>query len=243
MEVMGALRDGGYDYLEGFLDSGHPEANAQLAEQMKASGLRPVTLYTGGRMHESGPAKETVSRILAAAQVCRQAGFQLFSCNPDPIGRDKTDAELKNQVAALNDLGAGLKELGMRFGVHHHMPELASKARELHYVFRHTDPGLVGFNYDVHWLFRGGLPPAEVLPEYGARVVSWHLRQSRQGIWTEALSDGDIDYVAVARHAREHRLARVFTVELAMEQGTEITRSAFANHQRSREFVRQVFAA
>jgi hypothetical protein len=54
---------------------------------------------------------------------------------------------------------------------------------------------------------------------------------------------GDIDYDAVAKYARGHKLPRRFTVELAIEGGTKITRSVVENHRLSREFVRRVFEA
>jgi hypothetical protein len=57
------------------------------------------------------------------------------------------------------------------------------------------------------------------------------------------LDTGDIDYAAVAKYAREHKLARRFSVELAIEPGTRITRSVVENHRRSREFVRKTFGA
>ena len=41
----------------------------------------------------------------------------------------------------------------------------------------------------------------------------------------------------------EHSLPRRFTVELALENGTKVTRSVVENHRRSREFVRKVFGA
>jgi sugar phosphate isomerase/epimerase len=240
-EVISALRDSGYDYLESFMDVGRPEANARFADQLKAKGLQPVSLYVGARLHEAGKADESVAAILAAAKVCQQAGFQVISCNPDPIGREKTDEELKVQTAALVKLGQGLKELGLRVGVHHHLPEMASQAREFHYTFRNTSAQVVGWCYDVDWVWRGGLSPADALRQYGDRVVTWHLRQSRSRIWWEDLDAGDIDYEAVARYAREHALPRRFTVELALESGTKITRSVIENHRRSREFVRRVF--
>jgi inosose dehydratase len=242
-EVMSALRDAGYDYLETNVDAGQPDNNARLAEQMKAKGLKPVTLYTGARLHEPDKAKEVVKSLLAAAKVCYAAGFRCWSCNLDPIGREKTDEELKNQVAALKDLCAGLKAIGLRLGVHHHLPEMANKAREFHYVFRNTDPARVGFCYDVHWVFRGGIQPMDALKEYGDRVVSWHIRQSRNGVWWEDLDTGDVDYAVVANYALAHKLPRRFTVELALENGTQVTRSAVENHRRCREFVRRVFGA
>lgn len=239
--VMSALRDTGYDYLESNLDVNQPENTVRQAGQMKTRGLKPVTLYTGARLHEADKAAENIKNLLAAAKVAYDQGFRRLSCNLDPIGREKTDEELKNQVAALKDLGTGLKEIGIQIGIHHHMPEMAHNAREFHYNFDHTDPDKIGFCYDVHWVFKGGIEPMDALRQYGKRVVSWHLRQSRQGIWWEDLDQGDINYTSIADYVRKNNLPRVFTVELALEGGTKITRSVIENHKRSREFVRKVF--
>ncbi len=240
-EVFGALRDAGYDYAEGTLDVGQPENNAHFADRLRAKGLQPVSLYTGGHLHQAEQSRAVVARILAAAKVCRDAGFRVLVCNPDPIGREKTDAELATQAAALDDLGRGLRELGLLLGVHNHTPEMVHQAREFHYDMDHTKPRLVGLCLDVHWVYRGGLDPLQALHQYGARVVSWHLRQSRGSIWWEDLDTGDVDYSAIAAYARAHHLAQRYSVELALENGTKITRSVVENHRRSREFIRKVF--
>lgn len=118
---------------------------------------------------------------------------------------------------------------------------MANHAREFHYDFRHTKSRSVGWCYDVHWVWKGGVMPMDALKEYGERVVTWHLRQSRNGIWWEDLDTGDVDYPAVAKYAAEHKLPRRFSVELALEDGTKVTRSVIENHRRSREYVRRVF--
>ncbi|MCX6901945.1 MAG: TIM barrel protein [Verrucomicrobia bacterium] len=242
-EVIAALGDSGYDYLEYNLDAGKPENNAAFAAKLRAKGMRPVSLYTGGAFHDAAKAGETVKRLLAACKVCKEAGFEVISCNANPIGREKTDEELKTQVAALIDFGKGLNEMGLKLGIHHHMPEMANHAREFHYVFRNSPPDVVGFCYDVHWVWKGGLAPADALEEYGPRVVTWHIRQSRDKVWWEDLDTGDVDYEAISKYAREHNLARRFTVELALEGATKITRSAVENHRRSLEYVKKVFGA
>jgi len=242
-EVISALRDTGYDYLEAFIDLNRPDEITKFAEQLKAKGLQPVSIYTRARLHEAANAKDAVAKMVASAKVCQQAGFRVISCNADPIGREKTDEELKTQAAALADLGEGLNAHGLKLGVHHHLPEMANKAREFHYNFDYTKPHAVGWCYDVHLVWRGGLMPLDALKQYGQRVVTWHLRQSRTGVWWEDLDTGDIDYEAVAKYAKEHNLARRFSVELALEAGTKITRSVIENHRRSREFVRRVFEA
>src|SRR5262249_36024543 len=158
-DVISALRDTGYDYLESFMNVAQPEANAHFAEQLKAKGLQPVSLYVGARLHEPGKCDEVVANILAAAKVCQAAGFRVISCNADPIGREKTDAELKTQAAALERLGDGLQVTGIKLGVHQHLPEMANHAREFHYNFKHTKPASVGWCYDVHWVWKGGIAP------------------------------------------------------------------------------------
>jgi inosose dehydratase len=239
--VISALRDTGYDYLESWLNIEHPQENGHFAAQLRAKGLQPVSLYVGARLHEAAKAKETVSKILAAAKVCHEAGFQVISCNAEPIGREKTDEELETQAAALADLGQGLNALGLKLGMHQHLPEMVNHAREFHYDFDHTKPDVVGWCYDVHWVWKGGIMPLDALKQYGERVVTWHLRQSRNGVWLEELDTGDIDYSTVAAYAKEHKLPRRFSVEIALEEGTKITRSGIENHRRSREFVRKVF--
>lgn len=240
-EVFSALRDAGYDYAEGNLDTVTPANNAKLAEQMKAKGLKPLSLYTGGAFHVLGKASETAERIAVAAKVAAKAGFGIINVNADPIGRLKTEKELAIQAEALTELGTALKEIGMNLGIHHHTPELANQGQEFHSNFRQCPKSLVGFCYDVHWVYRGGIAPQECLALYGDRIVSWHLRQSRKQIWWEDLDSGDIDYAAVAAYAKSHQVPAFYSVELALESGTAITRSVVENHARSRKFIRQVF--
>ena len=240
-EALKLIRDGGYDYAEGTLDVTEPGRNAAFAERLHRANLVPVSLYTGGAFHVPGQAMKTAESIANAARAAKAAGFSGLVCNPDPIGREKTDAELQTQAAALAQLGAELKSMGVALGLHHHTPELRSNGREFHFNFQKTSASTVGFCYDVHWVFRGGIQPADALRDYGSRIVSWHLRQSRNKIWWEDLAPGDINYTEVAAYARQHDLATRLTVELALENGTQITRSAAENHQRSREFVRQTF--
>ena len=240
-EVFAALKSAGYDYAEGSLNVQDHEANTAFSEKLRKHGLVPVSLYTGGEFHLLGRASQTANRIAEAAKAAKNQGFEIIVCNPDPIGRDKSVQELAIQGSALAELGQELKKAGMKLGLHHHTPELRSEAREFHANFHHTKPGDVGFCIDTHWMFRGGVPPMEALSRYADRVCSWHLRQSRAGVWWEDLDDGDINYSEIARFAKARKLPVRYTVELALEPATVITRDAAANHARSRQWVRRVF--
>lgn len=240
-EVLSALRDAGYDYAEGYLDVAVPENNAKFAERLKKKGLKPVSLYTGGATHVLGKATETCERIARAAKEAAKAGFGIVVFNPDPIGRPKTDRELEIQADALRELGDELKGLGVKLGLHHHTPEMANGGHEFHSNFRKCPAETVGFCYDVHWVYRGGIGPAEALRAYGDRIVSWHLRQSRDQIWWEDLDTGDLDYAAIAAEVKARKIPQFFTVELALEGGTKVTRGAVENHARSRRYVSRIF--
>lgn len=240
-EIFAALRSAGYDYAEGTLDLQDHGANSQFSERLLKHGLVPVSMYTGGEFHHIGRASQTAYWIAQAAKAAKKQGFEIIVCNPDPIGRDKTDAELAIQSSALAELGQELKQAGMKLGMHHHTPELRNGAHEFHETFRQTKAGEVGFCIDTHWMYRGGVPPIDALRRYGDRVCSWHLRQSRGGIWWEDLDDGDIDYTAIAKFAKARKLPIRYTVELALEPGTVLTRDAIANHTRSRQWVKRVF--
>ena len=115
-EVISALRDCGYNYLENFMDLIHPEENGAFAAKLRSKGLQPVSLYTGARLHEADKTGEVIAKVLAAAKMAHEAGFTVLSCNADPIGREKTEAELKTQARALTELGQGLTAIRNEVG-------------------------------------------------------------------------------------------------------------------------------
>lgn len=240
-EILSAVRDCGYDYAETSLDSAQPDNNHKLADRMKSKGLKPVSLYTNAVVYEDDQWETNTQKLIVAAQAARKAGFTSLTCDPGLSKAEKTDAQLKTQAKALELLGSELNKVGMKLGIHHHTPAMRSDAREYHSNFKLTKPEQVGFCYDVHWVFRGGVKPIDALKDYGSRIVSWHLRQSREAIWWEDLDTGDLDYPTIAADAKKHNLSPIYTVELALEKGTKITRSVVENHQRSRAYVKRVF--
>jgi len=67
------------------------------------------------------------------------------------------------------------------------------------------------------------------------------LRNSKDGVWTEAFGEGDIDHSAMSQLLREIGFSGWLIVELAYEEKTVITRTLEENASISREYVREVF--
>ncbi len=180
------------------------------------------------------------SVILRRAWIAREHGLEVVVMNPDTTGREKSDEELATQARSLDELGAKLRELGLRLAIHTHDPEMRSGAREWYHILRNTRAENVSFCLDLHWVLRGGQDPLALLRAAGPRIIDLHLRNSRDGVWLEDFGAGDIDHAKVAEVLGEIRYRGTYTVELAYEGKTARTRTLEENLKRSLEFVRTV---
>jgi inosose dehydratase len=238
-DVFTATRRAGFDAVQGWLSYyDTPEAAAHIAAQLKDHGLTMPAAYAGGAMHTRPDGEKTIHEITRQARLGVPHALRIVVHNPQPLGREKTDEELAVQADNLNRLGAALNEIGVRLAIHSHDPEMRSGAREWYYVLRHTDPQKVGICLDLDWVLRGGQDPYRLLQEAGGRVLDLHLRSSRQGVWSEDLGDGDIDYPRVQGILKRIDYRGWYTVELAYEAGTRRTRSLEEDLRLSREYVR-----
>ena len=177
------------------------------------------------------------------AERARDSGTKAINTNPSPKrNRErKTDEELTTQAAELNRLGEALKQRGLQLQYHTHDPEMAENAREWRWMLRHTDPALVTFCMDTHWIWRGKQDPLALLREAGKRTASLHVRNSRDGVWSEGFGPGDLDYKQIAAEVKRAGADPWVVVELAYEKGTVVTRSLAANLRAGREYALQTF--
>lgn len=248
------LAEGGERMIKGMTGAGFRAA--ELMSQFFEPDLAPTTssllkkyklavpvVYCGGVFHDASQADKTVESILKVAASAKAAGAKAINtnANPKPKRDRKSDAELETQLAAINRLGAALAKQGMRLQFHQHDPEMREDAREWRHLLRGTDPKHIDVCLDLHWVLRGGLVPMTILKEAAPRLASLHLRNSRNGVWSEDFSDGEIDYRAVAAFLRNIGYRGLLVVELAYENATAVTRSLEENLKSSHAYARQVF--
>jgi inosose dehydratase len=122
---------------------------------------------------------------------------------------------------------------------------MRASAREFHHMMLGTDPAQVGLCLDAHWIYRGAgnsqVALYDIVQLYGSRIASLHLRQSRGGVWTQALGDGDIDYQPLVARLRELRFAGPLIMEQAVEKGTPTDLPPVERERQSRAWVRAMF--
>ncbi|MBI4551543.1 MAG: TIM barrel protein [Candidatus Latescibacteria bacterium] len=241
-EVLSDIAAARYDGVETFASLiATPEQADWLRRSCDRYRLQLISLYQGGVYHTRDEGARTVEETVALARRASEVGCPALNINPNPIGRPKTDEELRIQGEYLNRLGAALKNLGMTLRLHHHDPEIRDDAREFRANCANTDPALVRLCLDLHWVLRGGGDPIALLREYGSQADSLHIRNSTGGVWSEALGDGDIDYRQVRATLEAVGFQGWLIVELAYEPQTVVTRPLAENIRLSREYVRTVF--
>jgi Sugar phosphate isomerases/epimerases len=84
-------------------------------------------------------------------------------------------------AAALNKYGKILKDAGLKLYYHNHHFEFQRYNGKTGYdiLVEETDPELVGFEVDVHWLQRGGVDPVTQLSKMAGRIDLVHLKDFR----------------------------------------------------------------
>jgi inosose dehydratase len=223
----------------------------QLGPLLKKHGLEMRSLYVNSVLHERNKAQASIESVLAIAHRAKELGTKIIVTNPSPIRwggpENKDDAQLRTQALAIEKLGRELKAMGLTLAYHNHDIELRNAAREFHHMMAGTDPAYVTLCLDAHWIYRGAGNSAvalfDVLKLYGSRITELHLRQSKDNIWTETFSEGDIDYPALAKHLLDIGVRPHIVMEQAVETGTPKTMSTIEAFQKSSRYARQVFAA
>jgi inosose dehydratase len=237
--------------IEGF------EPLASSADQIKSLGpllkkhkLEMRSLYVNSTLHDRKSADGSIKLVLAIADAARALGARIVVTNPSPLRwggpENKSDEQLRVQAANLDRLGAALRKRGMTLAYHNHDAEMRKSAREFHHMLVGTDSAHVSFCLDSHWVFRGSgdsqVALFDIVKLHGSRIVELHLRQSKDGIWTETFGPGDIDYPKLAAELLRLKVRPHVVLEQAVEAKTPNTLRVLEAHRRSLKYAARVFA-
>ena len=240
------VKRSGMDGVETML--GDAASAERIVPLLKKHGLAMRSFYSSATLHDPATAEASIDRVFATAKKSKEMiDSQIVVVNPTPLkNQAKSDAQLAIQADAMTQLGERLAELGTTLAYHFHAPAWQHDGRDFHHVMTETDPKLVKLCLDTHWVYRGSGDNVqrvyEVIEQYGSRVAELHLRQSIDGVWTECMTDGDIDYRRVADSLKAKGVRPLLVLEQAVENGTPDTMDAVESHRRSRAYVEGVFS-
>jgi inosose dehydratase len=221
-----------------------------LIAVLKKYNIAMPSIYVNSVMHKADEVEKSIQNVLEIAEEAKKYGTKIVVTNPSPIKWNseelKTDEQLQIQAAAMERLGAALKQKSMILAYHTHAPELLAGAREFHHVMLNTSPQHVSFCFDVHWVFRGSsnskVAVFDVLKLYAKRIVELHVRQSVDGIWSETFGEGDIDYPRLVRELKAMKVYPHIVIEQCIEDKTPNTMSGVEAHIKDLAIFEKTFA-
>jgi sugar phosphate isomerase/epimerase len=151
----------------------------------------------------------------------------------------KTPEQLDAQAELLRKIITICEKNGVLLNLHNHTYEVENELHDLKGTLARIPDVKLG--PDLNWLVRGGVDPVTFIRQYGKQIVFLHLRdQKKDGRWSEALGEGDMNYAAIAAALREINFAGDAIIELAHERDFKPTRPLRESLKKSRDFVRAV---
>ena len=152
--------------------------------------------------------------------------------------KPKTDEQLDAQADLLRRIMALCSKHKVVLNLHNHTYEVENGEHDLRGTLARIPDIRLG--PDLNWLLRAKVDPVDFILRYGEKIVFLHLRDQRaDGKWSEAMGEGNMDYVAIGNALRRVNFAGDAMIELAFESDFEPTRPLRETLRMSREYVRR----
>lgn len=239
-EIFADLAWAGLDFIELMHTALEPEGAAGRIRELSAKHKLPVIGTSYGadfwRRDQHGRILDYAGRMV---ERLAQVGGRLIGVSVGNARRPKTDEELDAQAELLSRLMRLGEAHGIAVNLHNHTYEVEHNEHDLKGTLARLPEIKLG--PDIDWLVGAGLDPVDFIRRYGERIIYAHLRDRRRdGVWAEAMGEGDIDYGAVARALRQARFSGQLAIELAHPRDFRPTRPLRESFKRSRRYVREV---
>jgi len=166
-------------------------------------------------------------------------GARLIGASVGNAGHVKTEEELDAQADILRRIIYRAQIHGIVLNLHNHTYEVENNEHDLRGTLARI-PG-VKLGPDIDWLVAAGEDPVDFINRYGEHIVYAHLRdRGEEGVWTEAMGEGAIDYAGVGAALRRFNFSGDLAIELAYPPGFHPSRPLRENLKISRDYVRRV---
>ncbi|SFI85808.1 Xylose isomerase-like TIM barrel [Paenibacillus sp. UNC496MF] len=232
--IFRACADAGLDAVEIDADAG------QLA-LLREFGLAVSASYVGLQLHGDYDAVE--AGALPVAERLAAAGGKDLLVNADPYGGwkqalPKPEDLVKRQGDNLSRLAARAEaDFGLRLSLHNHAADRHNAEADLRSVVECADAA-VGLCVDTGWAHVAGCDPVGWVRRYPERIAAFHLRNQRGRVPAEDLTEGDIDFRALADAMADANYEGWLALELWHPRETMPARSMEEDVRRSLAMLR-----
>ena len=236
-EIFDAVADAGYQAIE--LSEQMLEVEdwkSRTDDALNRTGLGLIGVSTGQPMWDVAQYETIMSKMDAFSD--ELAAYANVTAGTSCGGKryaDRTDAENAQAIKVWSELGEMFRSKGVSINYHTH----GEPIEEILHVVENVPADLVPLGPDLDWLRVGGVDPTAFIREHVDRIIMLHVRDYHiGGHRTEALGEGDADYLSLGRVLEEVGFDGEFAVELATPDKRVTTRTAAELLRVSRDHLR-----
>ena len=214
------------------------DAVERIGELSKKHTLPVIGTSFGGNMWDRDQHEAVFEDARTVVTRLAGLGGRTFGTSVGRTRRPKTPAQLDAQAELLRRIMKLCGDNGIMLNLHNHTYEVENNLHDLKGTLARVPEARLG--PDLNWLLRGGVDPVRFIETYADRIVFLHIRdQNADGTWSEAVGEGDMDYVAIGKALKAARFSGDAVIELAHEGNFKPTRPLRESLKMSRAHVRQ----
>ena len=183
--TLATLKDAGYDCIESMF--GRPPQSLETLNQIGMSCYATHTSLSARKDPAEG------------IQFCHRIGAKVVCISGLLEWNERTADDYRRSAAALNTLGAQLREVGLSLQYHNHDFEfelVEGESTGMDLLISTLDPNAVSLCFDAGWARYAGADPVQFLLRHKQIVTTLHLRDFK-GKTSVALGDGDHDLKSI----------------------------------------------
>jgi inosose dehydratase len=197
---VGSLGFHGYESFGNVLEAWEPKGG--LDKLLQAAGLPLRSAYCPVNLTDAARRKDEVDKIVKWGGLIKKCGGSVAVIGPNNVKRPEYNfADNKaNIVAALNDIGKALDDIGVVGALHQHTGTCVETRDETYAVMESVDTRYVKFGPDVGQLQKGGSDPVKVVKDFLPVIRHVHLKDFDGGehyLGYCPLGQGKVDLAAV----------------------------------------------
>jgi sugar phosphate isomerase/epimerase len=216
----------------------HDDAVERIGTLSHKHSLPIVGTSFGANMWDRSQHDAIMEKATTVITRVAQLGGRTLGTSVGQTRTPKTPEQLDAQAEILRKIIAFGQAHGVVLNLHNHTYEVENGLHDLHGTLARIPDVKLG--PDLNWLVRGGVDPVEFIHQYGKQIVFMHIRdQKGDGKWSEAVGEGSMDYVGIAKALHAIPFTGDAVIELAHEKGFQLTRPLRDDWKISREFVRK----
>jgi len=215
----------------------YPDAVERIGAFSKEHNLPVIGTSFGGAMWDRTQHEAVFEDARIVVTRLAKLGGRTLGASVGRAPQAKTAAQLDAQAELLRRIMDLCRDNGVELNLHNHTYEVEDDMHDLKGTLARIPDVKLG--PDLNWLVRGGVDPVTFIETYGESIVFLHLRdQNADGTWSEAMGEGDMDYVAIGKALCAAGFCGDAVIELAHERNFKPTRPLRDSLKMSRSYVK-----